>query len=97
MIAPVSSVTEALELLDVDMGLDWIGLDTAALDVNGRGQMIFPVASRLLAKNVAVVFKTSYQAADISLSLSKSTRVKKPFVAHSVVVTIRDAITAELV
>jgi len=59
VLGPVGALDEALELLDTLLTTDG-GLDGAVLDVNLRGQMVFPLADALAARRVPYVFATGY-------------------------------------
>jgi len=55
VVGPLSSVSKAMAVVEQDCELDG-----AVLDINLQGQMVFPVADRLLARNVPIVFTSGY-------------------------------------
>ena len=59
-----AGATVAGPVPSVEAGLVLLGgarrLDAAVLDVNLGGEMVFPLADRLLARGVPVVFATAY-------------------------------------
>ncbi|HWX50453.1 MAG TPA: HWE histidine kinase domain-containing protein [Roseomonas sp.] len=57
VVGPASTLQEALQLVGDD-----VALDAAVLDVNLRGQAVFPVADLLVRRGVPVVFATGYGA-----------------------------------
>ena len=50
VVGPVSTVDEALQIVTSE------SFDLAVLDINVRGEMSFPVADALLARNVPLIF-----------------------------------------
>jgi CheY-like chemotaxis protein len=59
VLGPVGALDEALELLEALLTTDG-GIDGAVLDVNLRGQLVFPLADALIARQVPYVFATGY-------------------------------------
>ena len=74
VIGPAGSVEEALELVR-DEGAR---LDGAVLDVNLRGERVFPVADALAAKGVPFLFATGYDASLIPVPYAGVPRHEKP-------------------
>jgi DNA-binding response OmpR family regulator len=73
-LGPVARVQAALDLAAVE------SLDGALLDVNLAGELSFPVATALGARNVPVVFLTGYDdAAIFPRALLSVPRIAKPF------------------
>ena len=54
-------------------------IDGAALDVNVRGQLIFPVARELQARNIPFIFMTGYDQGAIPSEYQHLQRCEKPF------------------
>lgn len=52
--------------------------DLAVLDVNLRGEMVFPVADRLIARGVPVLFVTGYDTAVLPPDYAAVPRLEKP-------------------
>lgn len=80
VVGPFARVAQALTALDAD-GLE---LDAAVLDVNVRGEMIFPVAEALKARGVPMVFCTGYaDLPNLPEPLHGHVRLSKPCSAAS--------------
>lgn len=73
VIGPVSTVEEALRIVASE------SFDLAVLDINVRGEMSFPVADELLARNVPLIFLTGYDADAIPDRLQRLPRLGKPY------------------
>ena len=73
VLGPVPDVAAALALLSVGDGVD-----AAVLDVNLGGTMAWPVADALLARSVAFVFLTGYDAGTIPARYAGVSRCEKP-------------------
>jgi DNA-binding response OmpR family regulator len=73
VVGPVSTVDEALRIVASE------SFDLAVLDINVRGEMSFPVADELLARNVPLIFLTGYDADAIPDRLQRLPRLGKPY------------------
>lgn len=73
VLGPVPSVKKAMAALDESPRLDG-----AILDVNLQGDMIFPVADRLAARDVPFVFTTGYGEGVIPERYAAVPRCEKP-------------------
>ncbi len=79
VVGPFARVSHALDALDATT------VDAAVLDVNVRGEMIFPVAQKLKALGVPMVFCTGYaDLPNIPEALQDQVRIGKPCPAGSV-------------
>ncbi len=58
-------------------------IDIAVLDINLRGQPVFPVAEQLRARNIPFVFATGYDEAAVPPAFSDVPHWEKPFDAHA--------------
>ncbi|WP_119460685.1 response regulator [Rhodospirillaceae bacterium SYSU D60014] len=88
---PAVEVAEMLHLLgvevigpvpDLDSALNAVSdelLDGAILDVNLRGEAVFPVAERLLARNTPFLFATGYDEWVLPEKFRDHPRLTKPF------------------
>lgn len=89
VIGPVCSVQAALDVVNT-LGED---LDGASLDVNLRGERVYPVADALLAKHVPFVFSTGYDAAIVPEDYRDVPCCSKPvdtkMLAHTLVEQVR--------
>ena len=79
IVGPVATVAEAHALLDGAPRLD-----AAVLDINLQGEMIFPVADRLLARDIPFIFATGYDSVSIPAAYGAVTRCEKPVNAEDV-------------
>jgi DNA-binding response OmpR family regulator len=73
VVGPISTVDEALQIVTSET------FDLAVLDINVRGEMSFPVADALLARNVPLVFLTGYDGDVIPDRLQRLPRLGKPY------------------
>jgi CheY-like chemotaxis protein len=73
VIGPATSVDEALALIDTQM------LDVAVLDVNLGGQMSYPVADALLARQVPFTFSTGYASNRLQEGYRTLPALQKPY------------------
>jgi CheY-like chemotaxis protein len=77
VVGPASGVAEALAL-----ARSAAGLDGAVLDVNLRGEMIWPVVEALASRGVPVVLATGYDAGMIPPAHGHLPRREKPVQAR---------------
>ena len=74
VIGPASNLRSALHLADLHE------IDAALLDVNLGGEMVFPVAEVLAARNIPFLFLSAYSTASAFPPMfQESPRVGKPF------------------
>lgn len=73
VLGPVPSVANALELL----GREALP-DAAILDVNLKGEMVFPVAQALRQQGVPFVFATGYDAGSLPQAYAEVPCCEKP-------------------
>ncbi len=81
-----SSLSEALDALEQERP------DLAALDVNVRGEPIFPLAAALAARRAPFVFVTGYGAQGLSAEWQGRPVVQKPFSLESLEAGLRAAL-----
>lgn len=74
VLGPVPSVGEAMASV-----ADHPELDGAVLDVNLRGNMVFPVADMLAARGVPFFFTTGYAVSAVPERFARVRRFEKPF------------------
>ena len=79
VLGPVSSVKEALALLDGEPEVD-----SAILDINLNGEMVYPVADALTARGVPFIFATGYDEAAVPPAWRHVIRCEKPVNATAV-------------
>ncbi len=73
VVGPVPSIDKALALLADEP------VDAAVLDINLRGQTVYPVADALREQGVPFVFATGYDAAAVPEAYKDVPRWEKPF------------------
>ncbi|WP_159716414.1 response regulator [Geminicoccus flavidas] len=73
IVGPVTSVRQALDLIDTTPGLDG-----AVLDVELVGELSFPVADRLRDRGIPFVFETGYDDRIIPEPYRDAPRIAKP-------------------
>ena len=83
VVGPVGTLREALDLLDNGQRIDG-----AVLDINLRGELVYPVAERLEKSGVPYLFLTGYDAHVLPPEYSKVTRCEKPLAMQKVVAAL---------
>jgi DNA-binding NtrC family response regulator len=73
VVGPAATVEQGVALLE-ESG----DLNGAILDVNLRGEPVFPLADALMARNVPFVFTTGYDASAIPERFDHVSRCEKP-------------------
>jgi CheY-like chemotaxis protein len=73
ILGPVPTAARALELFDGQRPVD-----AAVLDINLRGEMVYPLVDKLLAAGVPTVFVTGYDAVEIPEQYRHIARCEKP-------------------
>ncbi len=77
VVGPAMSLDEALAMAEGE------SLEAAVLDINLAGKLVWPVAERLVARNVPVVLLSGFgQSLDIPLALRAAPRLGKPVVGR---------------
>lgn len=74
VVGPVPDKDKALALLASDRHID-----AAVLDVNLRGQSVFPVADVLIQQGIPFVFATGYDRSSVPACYDAVPRWEKPF------------------
>jgi DNA-binding response OmpR family regulator len=88
VLGPVGSVEDAARML-----ADETGIDGAILDVNLRGQLIFPVADTLTERGIPFAFATGYDESVLPDRFAGVPRMEKPFKANAIAVLLGSLIT----
>ncbi|HEX8303148.1 response regulator [Sphingomonas sp.] len=89
VLGPIASVEDAQTFI---AGGDPI--DAAVLDVNLRGDLIFPVAEALQDRGVPFAFATGYDQWALPTRFADVPRVEKPFKSHKVAAVLGPLLTA---
>jgi DNA-binding response OmpR family regulator len=76
VVGPSGNLAQALELVERE------SVDLALLDVNLDGDPVFPIAERLDAKGVPLIFLTGYDCDVMPESWRARPRLSKPVDAH---------------
>jgi CheY-like chemotaxis protein len=79
VLGPVPSIEEATAMIDAEARID-----AAILDVNLRGDMVFPVADALAGRGIPFAFATGYDQWALPERFSTRPRVEKPFKARMI-------------
>ena len=87
VVGPVPSVAEALRLIEAGPRPD-----VALLDVNLGGEMVYPMADRLLAEGVPVILTTGYAERDLPARYAHLPRLEKPVEVAQMVREVRQAL-----
>ena len=83
VIGPVASVDEALHLIE---STDRI--DSAVLDINLNGEMVFPVVDILIERDVPFLFLTGYDQVAIPAHYTDAAHYMKPVNLAEIVETL---------
>jgi CheY-like chemotaxis protein len=80
VIGPVSSVERALSLIENDEPVDF-----GVLDLRLGGELVYPVADRLLENSIPFMFITGYDAGAIPARFEDVIRLEKPATGEAAV------------
>jgi two-component SAPR family response regulator len=80
VVGPASSVAQSLALIEASERK----LDGAFLDINLRGEFVYPVADALMARDVPFVFVTGYAAHGIDPHYAAIPALSKPFPLNAI-------------
>lgn len=67
--------------------------DAAILDVNLRGEMVFPVADALTERRIPFIFATGYDQWSLPDRFADAVRLEKPLKAAKIVATLGPLLT----
>ena len=84
VVGPVSSVAEALVLASAE------AIDAALLDLNVKGQVVYPVARTLADRSIPFAFLSGYVAATISETYRERPALQKPVRAEKLRQILRE-------
>ena len=73
VVGPFTNVSDVREA--VDRG----PIDFALLDINLAGEMVYPVADELIARNTPFIFLTGYASAAVPEAYRRFARIEKPY------------------
>lgn len=73
VVGPVPTVGEAMEAIGGEEPIEF-----ALLDINLMGEMVYPVADRLIERNIPFAFATGYDSSQVPARFSHVPRCEKP-------------------
>lgn len=79
VIGPVPTLDRAIALATMERGID-----AAVLDINLRGQLVYPLVDVLSARGLLIVFATGYDAGVIPAEYAGFARCEKPVTAGAI-------------
>jgi len=85
VVGPAGAVASAIALIDAGAR----PLDGAILDINLRGELVYPVADALLNRSVPFVFVTGYTRRQIDQRYAAVPTLAKPFPASTIETVIK--------
>ena len=88
VVGPASRVGQALRLLSENT------VDTAVLDLNIAGELVYPVADALEARGLPYIFATGYSPDDVASRYSHHRVLQKPFSRRIFLKAIRETVGA---
>ncbi|HEX6398810.1 MAG TPA: response regulator [Steroidobacteraceae bacterium] len=83
ILGPVPDVQRARELLAGESP------DVVLLDVNLKGEMVYPLAEELLRYGVPMIFATGYDASYLPATLRGTPCLQKPIESHELVRAVK--------
>lgn len=88
VVGPASNLAAAVQAAESD------GIDIAILDVNLRGEQVFPAADILMERGVPVIFCSGHLAnAHFPARHTDHVRVPKPYTAAMIVTALREILS----
>lgn len=89
VIGPVARLADALAIVRTDASID-----AGVLDINLQGDLVFPLADRLLELSIPFLFTTGYEAEAIPGRFAFTVRCEKPVDARKLRLAVRLAVGA---
>ena len=86
VLGPVASIAEATAIIEAQ------AVDLALLDINVRGEFIYPLTKKLAERNIKFVFSTGYDEVSIPSNLRQTPCVRKPFTPEKLIATLSSAV-----
>jgi len=90
VLGPVPSLDRVLDLIEKTAHID-----AAVLDINLRGEMVYPAADRLVERKVPFVFTTGYDTSSIPARFEHIPRCEKPAQASEITEALKRALCAQ--
>lgn len=73
VVGPFTNVSDVRDAVDREP------IDFALLDINLAGEMVYPVADELIARNTPFIFLTGYALAAVPEAYRRFARIEKPY------------------
>jgi CheY-like chemotaxis protein len=89
VLGPVASIEDAIAIIASE-----VRIDAAVLDVNLRGELVFPVADALVERDIPFAFATGYDQWALPERFLTRPRVEKPFKAQKIASVLSPLLTA---
>ena len=90
VIGPVPSVQDATAIIEGELTID-----IAVLDVNLRGDMVFPVADALIERGIPFAFATGYDRWTLPARFADAPWIEKPCTSEQITATLGPLVTRE--
>jgi DNA-binding NtrC family response regulator len=90
VVGPAASVKEAFAMIDAE------AIDVAVLDVNLNGEMSYPIADALAARDVPFVFVTGYDKERMLEGYRTFPALQKPFHRAELTVTLAKLLASKV-
>ncbi len=89
VLGPVGTLGDTLRLIDAESLIDG-----AVLDLNLRGEMVFPAADRLRERDIPFLFATGYDAVRIPSRFEDAARWEKPINTRGIALAVEQLFKA---
>lgn len=87
VLGPVGIVSDGLRLLE-----DSPDIEGAVLDINLGGTLAYPIAQKLLERNIPFIFTTAYDLEDLPENFCNIKFCQKPTTMHKIIRTLEAAL-----
>jgi DNA-binding response OmpR family regulator len=84
VVGPATSVEEAIQLIEKAKP------NGAILDINLKGEMVYPAARELMERGIPFVFATGYSTLDVPTTFRSIPRLEKPVTAEILVRALKE-------
>lgn len=85
LVGPLPTLDAALAALE-----NGVSVDVAVLDINLRGQMVYPVAQMLERRGIPFLFATGYDRSVLPTSLQDVQVLEKPYQVQNLVAAVAE-------
>lgn len=84
VVGPATSVEEAVQLIEKAKP------NGAILDINLKGEMVYPAARELMERGIPFLFATGYSTLDVPTTFRSIPRLEKPVTAEILVRALKE-------